>query len=123
VLRESQAYVRCIEKGLSVFDLPAAHVQTDLAQWEPILEWLHPILQPAQRAADDMQRTPPRMHAATGSAVNGAATREPAQRALEPISPERQRAPSPSTQTAIAVSTLRRLRDALPIPRFLQRTP
>jgi hypothetical protein len=80
-------------------------------------------MQPAQRAADDMQRTPPRMHATTSSAVNGATTQEPAQRGSELISPERQRAPSPPTQTAIAVSTLRRLRDALPIPRFLQRTP
>jgi chromosome partitioning protein len=123
VLRESQAYVRCIEKGLSVFDLPATQVQSDLAQWEPILDWLQPIMQPAQRAADDMQRTPARLHATTSSAVNGATTREPAQQALEPISPERQRAPSPPPQTAIAVSTLRRLRDALPIPRFLQRTP
>ncbi|MGZ9060217.1 MAG: ParA family protein, partial [Burkholderiaceae bacterium] len=122
VLRETQVYVRCIEKGISVFDLPAAQVEADLAQWEPILEWLQPILQPAQRTADDMQRTPPRMHATTGSAVN-AATREPAQRALELTSPERQRAAGPPTQTAIAVSTLRRLRDALPIPRFLQRTP
>ncbi len=124
VLRESQAYVRCIEKGLSVFDLPASQVPTDLAQWEPILDWLHPIMQPAQRAADEMQRTPPRIHAPTSAAVNGATTRDPEQqRVLEPISPERQRAPSPPTQTAIAVSTLRRLRDALPIPQFLQRTP
>ncbi len=122
VLRECQTYVRCIEKGLSVFDLPAAQVEADLAQWEPILEWLHPILQPEQRAVDDVLRTPPKMHAA-GSIVNGAATREPAQRALEAISSERPRAPSPPRQTAIAVSTLRRLRDALPIPRFLQRTP
>ena len=121
VLRESQAYVRCIEKGLSVFDLPASQVQTDRAQWEPILDWLHPILQRAQRAADDMQPTPPQMHATASSAVNGAAPREPAPRALQPISPVRQRAPSPPAQSAI--SPLRRLRDALPIPRFLQRTP
>jgi chromosome partitioning protein len=123
VLRESQAYVRCIEKGLSVFDLPAAQVQTDLAQWEPILDWLHPIMRPAQRAADDMQRTPLRMRATTRSAVNGATTREPAQRALEPISSVRQHALNAPTQTAVAASALRRLRDALPIPRFLQRTP
>jgi len=71
VLRESQVYVRCIEKGLSVFDLPAAQVEADLAQWEPILNWLQPILQPTH-AADDVQRTPPRMHAANGSAINGA---------------------------------------------------
>lgn len=45
VLRESQVYVRCIEKGLSLFDLPAAQVQTDLAQWEPILQWLRPVME------------------------------------------------------------------------------
>ena len=123
VLREAQAYVRCIEKGLSVFDLPAAQVETDLAQWKPILDWLQPILHPTEHAADDMQRTPPRVLATAGLAVNGTAPREPAPRALEPISPERRRAPSPSPQTAIAVSALRRLREALPIPRFLQRTP
>jgi len=124
VLRESQGYVRCIEKGLSVFDLPASQVQTDLAQWEPILNWLDPIMHPAQRAADDdVPRTPPRLHVTTGSAVTGAAAREPAQRVLEPIAPERQRASSSPTQTEIAVSTLRRLRDTLPIPRFLQRAP
>ena len=123
VLRESQAYVHCIEKGLSVFDLPGSQAQTDLAQWEPILDWLRPIMQPTYRAANDVQRTPPRLHVTTDSAVNGTATRKPAQRPSEPISPERQRASSPPTQTVIAVSALRRLRDALPIPRFLQRTP
>jgi len=123
VLRESQVYVRCIEKGLSVFDLPATQVESDLAQWEPILNWLRPIMQPAQRTADEMQRTSPRMHVTTSAAVNVTTTEEPEQRALEPNSPLRQRAPSRATETAIAVSTLRRLRDALPIPRFLQRTP
>ena len=122
VLRESQAYVRCIEKGLSVFDLPAAQVQTDLAQWEPILDWLHPIMEPAQRAADDMQRTPPRMRA-TASSADDAKTPEPAPLALEPTSAVRQRALNPPVQTAVATSALRRLRDALPIPRFLLRTP
>jgi chromosome partitioning protein len=122
VLRESQTYVRCIEKGLSVFDLPAAQAQTDLAQWEPILDWLEPIMQSAQRTADGMQRTPSRMRAASSSAVNGATTREPAPRLLEPIS-VRQPAVNAPVQTAVAASALRRLRDALPIPRFLQRTP
>ena len=123
VLRETQVYVRCIEKGLSVFDLPASQVQTDIAQWKPILDWLHPIMQPAQRTADEVQRTPARIPVTTSPAVNGAATRELARRAPEPVSPVRQHAPSPPRQTAVAVSTLRRLRDALPIPRFLQRTP
>jgi chromosome partitioning protein len=51
VLRETQAYVRCIEQGLTLFDLPAAQVQADMAQWKPILEWLAPVLNPAEPAA------------------------------------------------------------------------
>jgi len=43
VLRETQAYVRCIEQGLTLFDLPAAQQQADMAQWKPILDWLEPI--------------------------------------------------------------------------------
>ena len=52
-LRESQAYVRCVEQGLGVFDLPTSKVATDLAQWAPILEWLEPVFRrplPAQDA-------------------------------------------------------------------------
>jgi chromosome partitioning protein len=40
VLREAQAYVRCIELGLTLFDMPKSQVLTDLAQWKPILAWL-----------------------------------------------------------------------------------
>jgi chromosome partitioning protein len=42
VVRESQLYVRCAERGLAIFDLPPARVQSDLAQWLPILAWLAP---------------------------------------------------------------------------------
>ena len=121
VLRESQIYVRCIEKGLSVFDLPTSQAQADLAQWEPILEWLQPIMQPTPRAAD--MRTPPRMRAASSPVVSDATMREPAQRAPESIASVRPRVLNSPRQTAVATSALRRLRDALPIPRFLQRTP
>ncbi len=44
VLRESQAYVQCLERGMTIFDLPADHVPTDLRQWQPILGWLEPQL-------------------------------------------------------------------------------
>ena len=122
VLRETQVYVRCIEKGLSVFDLPASQVQTDIAQWKPILDWLHPIMQPAQRTANDVLRTPARIPATTSSAVNSAGAREPAYKAPEPILRARQPASSLPPKPVVAASPLRRLRDALPIPRFLQRT-
>jgi chromosome partitioning protein len=50
VLREAQAYVRCIEQGLTLFDQPASQVEADMAQWKPIIEWLLPVLQPAATA-------------------------------------------------------------------------
>ncbi len=44
VLRETQAYVQCLERGMTLFDLPPERVATDLRQWEPILGWLKPQL-------------------------------------------------------------------------------
>lgn len=62
-LRESQGYVRCIEQGLSLFDLPSAKAVADIAQWAPILEWLAPVwypqpVQPAEPAKAHVP-TPP----------------------------------------------------------------
>jgi chromosome partitioning protein len=45
-LREVQSYVQCADTGLTLFDLPTAKVKVDLAQWEPILEWLGPAVAP-----------------------------------------------------------------------------
>jgi chromosome partitioning protein len=45
-LREAQLYVRSLERGLTIFDLPPGQAATDLAQWEPIIDWMRPILQP-----------------------------------------------------------------------------
>src|SRR5690242_17175376 len=50
-LRETQAYVKCVEQGLTIFDLPAAQTQADRAQWQSILEWLEPVLLRTPRAA------------------------------------------------------------------------
>ncbi len=67
-LRETQNYVRCAERGLTVFDLPESKVQSDLEQWQPILDWLQPALnapapagatEPAEHRADD---SAPRRH-------------------------------------------------------------
>lgn len=52
VLRETQTYVRCAEQGLTVFDLPPSRVQADLAQWQPILDWLQPVFEPPRRVAE-----------------------------------------------------------------------
>jgi len=43
VLRTAQAYVRCVDLGLTVFDLPEPAAQLDRAQWQPVLEWLAPV--------------------------------------------------------------------------------
>ena len=40
-LRESQVYPRCAEEGMTLFDLPASKVAADLAQWQPILDWVN----------------------------------------------------------------------------------
>ncbi|HEY0820801.1 MAG TPA: ParA family protein [Rhizobacter sp.] len=54
VLRETQGYVRCVEQGLTLFDLPPAKVEADIAQWQPILQWLQPVLHP--KPAADLTR-------------------------------------------------------------------
>jgi chromosome partitioning protein len=59
-LRETQGYVKCIEQGLTLFDTPGPQVETDMAQWQPILQWLQPVLQaaPQARAAEAPARVP-----------------------------------------------------------------
>jgi chromosome partitioning protein len=46
-LRETQTYVKCLEHGLTVFDMPAAKVEADLVQWRQIIDWVSPMMQPA----------------------------------------------------------------------------
>ncbi len=45
VLRETQTYVRSLDSGQTIFDQRSTAVQADLAQWEPILQWLQPVTQ------------------------------------------------------------------------------
>jgi chromosome partitioning protein len=75
VLRETQTYVRCAEQGLTVFDLPPSRVQADLAQWQPILDWLQPVFEPPppRRAADaESARAPARVPAPPPAAPRAA---------------------------------------------------
>jgi len=123
VLRESNAYVRCIEKGLTVFDLPA----DDLAQWKPIVKWLRPLMEPAQvvtgLARDGVPPAVVRRHDTMAMAHERRG--EPVRLDSKPVHPVRLPAAGASAPArgAPVTSHMSRLLDALPIPRFLQRTP
>ena len=45
VLRETQSYVRSLDSGQTIFDIRGAASKADIEQWEPILQWLHPVTQ------------------------------------------------------------------------------
>jgi len=90
-LRETQAYVRCVEQGLTLFDVPAAKVQADLAQWRPILEWLDAAWQASKRPDGAKRPTaaaPAPMHPSRAPS----AVREP--RAMQEASNRRAARPS-----------------------------
>jgi len=38
-LRDTQNYIRSLDAGLSLFDLPPNRVADDLIQWQPLMEW------------------------------------------------------------------------------------
>lgn len=56
VLRETQNYVKSLERGLTLFDVKKDTVAIDLAQWQPILEWLRPVVHPV--AVPETRREP-----------------------------------------------------------------
>lgn len=39
-IRDTQNYIRAMDNGVSVFDLPKSRVSQDLEQWESLLAWL-----------------------------------------------------------------------------------
>ncbi len=119
VLRETQVYVRCAERGLSLFDLPAAKVEADLRQWQPILDWLalvldaesgelalgrptSPLTLPRKPAGESGPRAP-----AFERRPHDAEARQPVSLAIEARAP--------------ITTRIGRLLDVLAVPRFLQR--
>lgn len=80
-LREAQLYVKCLERGLTLFDLPASQVEADMAQWAPILDWLQPVVAPAAPApAREPQRLAPTLAAAARKPRPAAETLGPTSR-------------------------------------------
>lgn len=47
-LRETQLYVKSLERGMTIFDLPSRIAAADVQQWQPLLDWLEPLMYPAQ---------------------------------------------------------------------------
>jgi chromosome partitioning protein len=127
VLRETQGYVRCIERGLALFDLPTEKVRSDLAQWEPMLRWLTASLPVAATEHCDEKKKVATPQMSVQRPVLPAS--RPVAVAVEPRivpTPAQPNASGPREERLAvesAATRVSRLLDALPIPRFLQRTP
>ena len=57
-LRMAQIYVRAVENGISLFDMPENVGELDRLQWEPLLAWTEPVVSPV--TSED--RTGPGLH-------------------------------------------------------------
>lgn len=49
-IRMAQAYSKCLEAGLSLFDFPQSKVEAYLPEWEPITNWIDAVLASAAPA-------------------------------------------------------------------------
>lgn len=143
VLRETQAYVRCVERGLTLFDLPASQTQIDMAQWKPVLEWLEPVLHQAPVAIEEKSRpviqptarpvvslaTKPAAAPASGAAPSSVRPAPPPRTTVRPAQPAslpRPRVQPTLLEPAVApgfAARVGRFLEALSIPRFFQRQP
>jgi len=131
VLRETQAYVRCIELGLTLFDVPQQQVRNDLAQWKSILDWLDPVLNPSPAAtaapkpepvAPPPVEAPPITLKPSRPVIGSAYKKNDGKPVLapHPARPKPVLSRVEPARPAIG-SRIGQLLDALPIPRFLQR--
>lgn len=84
VLREAQLYVQCLERGMTIFDLSGQRAAADVTQWQPILDWLTPMLEPAPAVAAK-QAPPPAPEPSSGRiGVSRPDSLMPAQESLVP---------------------------------------
>lgn len=68
VLPQSHAYVRCIDQGLTLFDMPLNEIESDLDHWKPLVQWLRPLVRPAANASEATQGSPATIAAAEQTA-------------------------------------------------------
>ena len=131
VLRDTQGYVKCVERGLTLFDLPVGQVQADMAQWQPILQWLEPVLHraPSVSRVDAARPAAKAIIEPSNSrgGLHGGSSAGPAQRSVgrglahapQRVPVQRSRAESPGRVTM--ATRIGRLLDALGLPSLLQR--
>ncbi|HZV91777.1 MAG TPA: ParA family protein [Caldimonas sp.] len=124
-LREAQVYVRCIERGLTLFDLPAQQSAADRAQWQSIFDWLDPALSgvPRPQIRGNVRVVRPETHESSGAAADpGRIWRSAPPLAPAPASPRRSTAVSTVRAPAAGIARwLSRLGWLSPSPGFLNR--
>ncbi len=107
-LRGSQIYVRAVENGLSIFDLPPSVTAIDREQWQPLLRWL---LDGAFAPADSAE-----VAALVAPAARGVPSRLPASPAmLRVVPPAVNPLLAPASQMPPATTAFSRF-----VPRFLR---
>ncbi|MBK9218376.1 MAG: ParA family protein [Uliginosibacterium sp.] len=73
-VRLAQAYARCLEEGLSIFDFPSAKVGQYLGDWQKLNAWLDTIVSAAPAAPGSPLSRPSAgkaSHPASGSTLGG----------------------------------------------------
>lgn len=124
VLRETQAYVRCVERGLTLFDLPRARVEADMAQWQPIIEWLLPVLHPEAQAATSADPARARTSSAasrpSAECAEAAPAGQPRSAGLPTIADELRPSLAMPAQRSGITGRIGGLFGALSLPRFLR---
>jgi chromosome partitioning protein len=124
-LRDAPAYVQCIEQGVTLLDLPKETVSQDLAQWNPILDWINPTLFPSPPETPPI----PAIQVPMGSDVIKSArvgSLQPTQQSLvqgERLVPRQLGQNSGSGSTAHSAASPKRggFMEALGFPNFLRR--
>lgn len=126
-LRDAPTYVQCIEQGVTLFDLQKQTVSQDLAQWQPILDWLQPILFPPPPEATQTN-LPPRQISLGNEVAKSArvGSLQPVQQSLvqgERLAqrPARQAGPNGYSPVNPAPEKRGGLMEALGFPNFLRR--
>lgn len=128
VLRETQLYVQCLERGMTIFDLSGQKTAADTLQWQPILNWLAPILDPTP--AVTTRQVPSTTPASSPHRVGASRPDSlmPAQESLVPggriggVQNNRQALASALASQVLATAQQSSLQQRQQIPAFLRQT-